>query len=146
MIIPENTSLTSLLPSHGILQLSSCAQTPQQNRVAKRKNKHLIETARTMPIHTHVFLRFWGDVIITACYLINRMPSSILEYPSPHSVLYPDQNLFPVPPHLLGCTCFVHNFTPEKDKQSTRHLNMSFLGILVYKKILNASIPLPVST
>ncbi|RVW38240.1 hypothetical protein CK203_090917 [Vitis vinifera] len=44
----------------------------------ERKNRHLVETARTILLHSNVPFRFWGDAVLTACYLINRMPSSVL--------------------------------------------------------------------
>ena len=70
-------SFSSFMSSHGILHQSFCAYTPQQNGVAKRKNHHLVKTART-PLHYKVPQRFWGDVTLSACYLINRMSSSVL--------------------------------------------------------------------
>ena len=70
-----STPFTSFMSQHGILHQSSCAHTPQQNGVAERKNRHLVETARTLLLHNHVPFRFWGD----ACYLINCMPSSVFE-------------------------------------------------------------------
>ena len=76
----------------------SCAHTPQQNGVAKRKNRHLVETTRTILLHSNVPFRFWGDVVLTACYLINRMPSSVLHDQIPHSLLFPDQPLYFLPP------------------------------------------------
>ena len=68
----------SFMSQHGILHQSSCAHTPQQNGIAERKNRHLIETARTLLLHFHVPFRFWGDVVLIVCYLINRMASSAL--------------------------------------------------------------------
>ena len=64
---------------NGIIHESSCAYTPQQNGVAERKNRHILEVARTMMIHGHVPHCFWADAVLTACYLINRMPSSVLD-------------------------------------------------------------------
>jgi len=59
--------------SHGILHQTSCAYTPQQNGVAERKNKHLVETTHTILIHGDVPQCFWGDAVLSACYLINCM-------------------------------------------------------------------------
>ena len=70
----------SLMSQHGIFHLSSCAHTSQQNGVAEHKNRHLIKAARTLLFHYHVPFRFLGDGVLTACYLINRMPSSVLHY------------------------------------------------------------------
>ncbi|RVW44081.1 Retrovirus-related Pol polyprotein from transposon TNT 1-94 [Vitis vinifera] len=119
---------TSFMSHHGILHQSSCAHTPQQNGVAERKNRHLVETARTLLLHSHVPFRFWGDAILTACYLINRMPSSVLHDQIPHSLLFPDQPLYFLPPRVFGCTCFVHILTPEQDKLSAKAMKCLFLG------------------
>ena len=51
-------SFSSFMSSHGILHQLSCAYTPQQNGVAKRKNRHLIETSRTLLLHHKVPQRF----------------------------------------------------------------------------------------
>ena len=75
-------SFSSFMFSHGILHQSSCAYTPQQNGVIECKNRHLVETARTLLLHHKVPQRFWGDVIFVACYLIIRIPSSVLHDPS----------------------------------------------------------------
>ncbi|RVW77010.1 Retrovirus-related Pol polyprotein from transposon RE2 [Vitis vinifera] len=113
---------------HGILHQSSCTHTPQQNGVAERKNRHLVETARTLLLHSHVSFRFWGDAVLTACYLINRMPSSVLHDQIPHSLLFPDQPLYFLPPRVFGCTCFVHILTPGQDKLSAKAMKCLFLG------------------
>ena len=78
--VKEYFSMTfsSFMFSHGILHQSSSAYTPQQNGVAKRKNHHLIETTRTLLLHHKVPQRFWGDVTLATCYLINRISSSVL--------------------------------------------------------------------
>jgi len=121
-------SFKQFMASHGILHQTSCAYTPQQNGVAERKNRHLIETTRTLLIHGAVLEHFWGDVILTACYLINRMPSSVLKNNIPHSILFPHDSLHPLPLRVFGSTCFVHNFSPGLDKLSPRSHKCVFLG------------------
>ncbi|RVW89896.1 Retrovirus-related Pol polyprotein from transposon TNT 1-94 [Vitis vinifera] len=86
--------------SSWILHQSSCAHTPQQNGVAERKNRHLVETARTLLLHSHI----------------------------PHSLLFPDQPLYFLPPRVFGCTCFVHILTPGQDKLSAKAMKCLFLG------------------
>ena len=80
----------SFMSQHGILHQSSYAHTPQQNGVAERKNRHFIETVRTLLLHYHIPFRFWGDDVLTACYLINCMPSYVLHDQISHSLLFLD--------------------------------------------------------
>jgi len=47
-------SFKNVMASPGILHQTSCAYTPQQNRVAEHKNRHLVETTRTILIHGDV--------------------------------------------------------------------------------------------
>ena len=123
-----STPFISFMSQHGILHQSSCAYTPQQNGITKRKNRHLIETTRTLLLHYNVPFRFWGDVVLSACYLINRMPSSVLHDQIPHSLLFPDQPLYFLPPRVFGCTCFVHILTPRQNKLSAKATKCIFLG------------------
>ena len=123
-----SSQFQSFLTSQGIIHQTSCAHTPQQNGVAERKIRHLVETARTLLLHYNVPLRFWGDALLTACHLINRMPSSVLSNQIPYSILYPQQDLYPVPLRVFGSTCFVHDPTPGKNKLSAKSLKCIFLG------------------
>ena len=116
------------MSQHGILHQSSYAHTPQQNGVVERKNRHLVDTARTILLHSNVPFRFWGDAVLTACYLINRMPSSVLHDQIPHFLLFPDQPLYFLPPRVFDCTCFVHILTPGQDKLSAKAMKCLFLG------------------
>ncbi|RVW51219.1 Retrovirus-related Pol polyprotein from transposon TNT 1-94 [Vitis vinifera] len=116
------------MSQHGILHQSSCAHTPQQNGAAERKNRHLVETTRTLLLHSNVSFRFWGDAVLTTCYLINRMPSSVLHDQIPHSLLFLDQTLYFLPPRVFCCTCFVHILTLGQDKLSAKATKCIFLG------------------
>ena len=52
------------MSQYRILHQSSCVHTPQQNGVVERKNQHLIETARTLLLHSNVPFRFWGTLFL----------------------------------------------------------------------------------
>ncbi|XP_019184808.1 PREDICTED: uncharacterized protein LOC109179764 [Ipomoea nil] len=123
-----NTPLSTLLDSEGILYESSCPDTPQQNGVFERKNRHLVETARTMLLHYKVPSYFWGDAILHSCYLINRMPSSVLHGKIPYNILFPQEPLHKLPLRVFGCTCFVRDITPGRDKLSPKSLKCIFVG------------------
>ncbi|GJY13913.1 putative ribonuclease H-like domain-containing protein [Tanacetum coccineum] len=51
----------------------SNARTPQQNGVAERKNKTLIEAAKTMLADSFLPNTFWAEAVSTACYVLNRV-------------------------------------------------------------------------
>ena len=88
---------------HGILHQTSCVDTPSQNGVTNRKNKHL-ETARALLFQMQVPKYFWADAVSTACFLINQMPSFVLYGETPFHVLFPKKTLFPIEPRIFGCT------------------------------------------
>ncbi|RDX58517.1 hypothetical protein CR513_62161, partial [Mucuna pruriens] len=61
-----SSELNSYLSSKEILHQSTCPHTPQQNDIAERKNKHLVETARTLLISANVPANHWSEVVLTA--------------------------------------------------------------------------------
>ena len=130
---------SSFMSSYGILHQSSCAYTSQPNGVAERKNRHLVETTRTLLLHHKVPQRFLGDTILAACYLINRMSSSVLHDQIPHSILFPNQPLFYLPPHVFGCVCFIHILTPGQDKHSTKATKCAVLGYPDFNEDITAT-------
>ncbi|GKA15423.1 ribonuclease H-like domain-containing protein [Tanacetum coccineum] len=57
----------------GIKREFSIAKTPQQNGVAERKNRTMIEAARTMLVDSLLPTTFWAEAVNTACYVLNRV-------------------------------------------------------------------------
>ncbi|KAK3025978.1 hypothetical protein RJ639_040952 [Escallonia herrerae] len=121
-------SFQNYMNQRGILHQSSCTDTPAQNGVAERKNRHLLETARALLFQMKVPKPFWADAISTACFLINRMPSTVLNGDVPYSVLFPTKPLFPVEPRIFGSTCFVRDVRPHLTKLDPKALKCVFLG------------------
>ncbi|KAK2986874.1 hypothetical protein RJ640_000992 [Escallonia rubra] len=121
-------SFQNYMNQHGILHQSSCTDTPAQNGVAERKNRHLLKTARALLFQMKVPKPFWADAISTACFLINRMPSTVLNGDVPYSVLFPTKPLFPVEPRIFGSTCFVRDVRPHLTKLDPKALKCVFLG------------------
>ncbi|GJS89091.1 putative ribonuclease H-like domain-containing protein [Tanacetum coccineum] len=69
----KNRVMNQFCKMNGIKRKFSVARTPQQNGVAKRKNKTLIEAARTMLADSKLPTTFWAEAVNTACYVQNRV-------------------------------------------------------------------------
>ncbi|GJX20596.1 putative ribonuclease H-like domain-containing protein [Tanacetum coccineum] len=69
----KNRVMNEFCEMKGIKREFSVARTPQQNGVAKRKNRTLIEAARTMLAGSKLPTTFWTEAVNTACYVQNRV-------------------------------------------------------------------------
>nr|GFC14249.1 putative ribonuclease H-like domain-containing protein [Tanacetum cinerariifolium] len=67
-----NQTLHAYFAAEGIQHQTSVAQTPEQNGVVERRNRTLVEAARTMLSAAKVPLFFWAEAIATACYTQNQ--------------------------------------------------------------------------
>jgi transposase InsO family protein len=69
----KNSQIEGFLEEEGIKHEFSSPYTPQQNGVVERKNRTLLDMARTMLDEYKTPDRFWAEAINTACYSINRL-------------------------------------------------------------------------
>ncbi|GJR15885.1 putative ribonuclease H-like domain-containing protein [Tanacetum coccineum] len=69
----KNRVMNQFCEMNGIKREFSVARTPQQNGVAERKNKTLIEAARTMLADSKLSITFWAEAVNTVCYVQNRV-------------------------------------------------------------------------
>nr|GEZ81426.1 putative ribonuclease H-like domain-containing protein [Tanacetum cinerariifolium] len=83
----KNAYMIKLYVSKGIKREYSNASTPQQNRVAERKNKTLIEAARTMLADSKLPTMFWTEAVRTACYVLNRVLVTSPHNKTPYALL-----------------------------------------------------------
>lgn len=125
--------MKDLFLKEGIVSQLTCAYSPQQNGVVERKHRHLLETARSLYIQSNVPARFWGECVLCATYLINRMPLKSIDFHSPYSKIYNDQ---PSLQHLksFGCLCYVSTSKVQRSKFDHRAFPAVFLGYPVSTK------------
>jgi hypothetical protein len=90
-------TLASFIISH--------APTPQQNRVAERKHRHLVQCTLTLLSQSGLSLSYWSYALAIATHLINKLPTPLLNMSSPWEQLHtikPDISYL----KTFGCKCF----------------------------------------
>ena len=130
---------SAFLSSHEILHQSSCAYTPQQNGVAERKNRHLVETTHTLLHHT-VPQRLWGDAILTACYLINHIIKSLILFSFLINPFFISLNVFST---ILVLSTYS---LLAKINFLLRPQSASSLAILAFNAVTVATLPIHIDT
>ena len=88
-----DSRLGQYFSAHGVIHQTSCTTTPQQNGVAERKNRHLLDMARWMCFSMSVSRSYWGDAVLTAAHLINHLPTQVLQKQAPFQVLLGSKSL-----------------------------------------------------
>ncbi|KAM1242349.1 hypothetical protein ACFX2G_034710 [Malus domestica] len=130
-----NHTLTCFFRNHGIIHQTTTPFTPQQNDVSKRKNRQIMEVARSLMLDKCVPNHLWGHVVLAAVYLINRVPSMVLDFQTPFNVLQKHVSLVSVsklPPKVFGCIAYVHVYSHQRSKLNACALR--FIGYANNKK------------
>nr|GEW19060.1 putative ribonuclease H-like domain-containing protein [Tanacetum cinerariifolium] len=83
----KNSDLNQFCELKGIKREFSVPRTPQQNGIAKRKNKTLIE-AKTMLADSLLHIPFWAEAVNTACYVQNRVYVTKPQNKTPYELLH----------------------------------------------------------
>lgn len=101
----EYKSLVNYFKDKGIVHRTTCPYTSEQNDIAERKHRHIVESGLTLLAQASLPLKFWLESFNTAVYLINRMPTKVLKD------LYLLEKLYNIKPKyhslkMFGCLCF----------------------------------------
>ena len=116
------------LKTKGIRHELTIAHTPEQNGVAERMNRTLIESARAMISHAGLTNNYWAEAIATAAYLRNRTTTSALkEAMTPYEMWYerkPDISHLKV----FGCVAYAHIPDSERRKLDKKAEKLRFVG------------------
>ncbi|GJU50505.1 retrovirus-related pol polyprotein from transposon TNT 1-94 [Tanacetum coccineum] len=114
-----NKTLNAFFKEEGIEHQTSTPRTPEQNGVVERRNRTLVEAARTMLSASKLPLFFWAEAIATACYTQNR---SII-IPTHEKMAYHiinDRKPSIKHLHIFGCTCYLTRDGENLDKMKEK--------------------------
>ncbi|GJT28092.1 retrovirus-related pol polyprotein from transposon TNT 1-94 [Tanacetum coccineum] len=114
-----NKTLNAFFKEEGIEHQTSTPRTPEQNGVVERRNRTLVEAARTMLSASKLPLFFWAEAIATACYTQNR---SII-IPTHEKTAYHiinDRKPSIKHLHIFGCTCYLTRDGENLDKMKEK--------------------------
>ena len=111
---------------NGIVHEFTIPYTPQQNGVAERKNRTIQEMANCLLIHANFQKTFWGEAVMTANFLQNRLPTSLIEK-TPYELWNnkkPKLNFL----KTFGCKALVHIPNEKRSKFDNRSKVYYFVG------------------
>ena len=123
-----SSEFEEFLRSEGIRHERTIPKTPEQNGVAERWNRTLVEMVRSMLLDSKSPQRFWGEALSTAVYLRNRSPTKVLSDRTPYL-------------KLDICVCSDAKPTPMSQRKAERSLmpKRESLSLLAMVKKLRAT-------
>ncbi|GKC25017.1 retrovirus-related pol polyprotein from transposon TNT 1-94 [Tanacetum coccineum] len=110
-----NQTLRDYYEKVGISHETSTARSLQQNGVAERRNRRIIEAARTTLIYAKALLFLWAEVVATTCYTQNRSIIRLRHGKTPYELLHDkllDLSFF----HVFGALCYPTNDSENLDE------------------------------
>nr|GEZ71738.1 hypothetical protein [Tanacetum cinerariifolium] len=121
------TTLHAYFAVEGIHHQMSVARTPKQNGVVERRNRTLVEAARTMLSATKVPLFFWDEAIATACFTQNHSLIIPRHEKTPCHIINdrkPSVKFF----HIFGSVCYIVRDGENLDKMKEKGDECIFVG------------------
>ncbi|GKB62783.1 retrovirus-related pol polyprotein from transposon TNT 1-94, partial [Tanacetum coccineum] len=128
-----NQTLREYYEKIGISHETSVARSPQQNGVVERRNRTLIEAARTMLIYAKAMLFLWAEAVASACYTQNRSIIRLHHGKTPYELLHdkpPDLSFF----YVFGALCYPTNDSENLGKLQPKADIGIFIGYAPTKK------------
>ena len=115
------------LQEKGIHHQKTVAYTPEQNGVAERANRTIMEVARCMLYEQNMDRKFWAEAVSTAVYLKDRNPTKALSDMTP---LEAWSGRKPTVAHLrsFGCKAYAHIPVQKRTKLDSKTIECTFVG------------------
>lgn len=122
----SSADLKKFYRDQGIKVEYTAAYSPQQNGVAERRNRYLVEMARAMLNDADLDKKYWAEAVSTACYLQNILPSSSVDK-TPHEILFQTKPSYK-DLKVFGCTAHVHVPKQKRKKFDMKSRKLVFVG------------------
>ncbi|KAG8503604.1 hypothetical protein CXB51_001615 [Gossypium anomalum] len=129
----EYRSLSRELARLGIQHRVTCPHTSEQNRVAERKHRQVVDMGLTLMAQAGLPLDLWYYAFAHSVHLINRLPTPVLQKRSPYEVLYQDRPSYSYL-KVLGCACYPCLRSYHRHKLQFRSAQCVFLGVGMNQK------------
>lgn len=122
------------LQNLGIKHELTVANSPQQNGVAERMNRTLVESARAMIYHAGLPKSFWAEALYATVYIRNRLPTSAVT-----GHLTPHENWYGTKPNVkylrvFGCIAYALSFDGDRKKLDKKAQKYRFVGYSLNSK------------
>lgn len=114
------------LKSNGIVGQLTVPYSPQQNGVAERKNRYIVEMARCMLIDAKLDDRFWGEAVVTANHMQNRLPSRSIQGTPYERWFGRKPDLSDIRP--FGIDVYCHVPKQKRGKLDEKAVKLKFMG------------------
>ncbi|KAJ9545329.1 hypothetical protein OSB04_025036 [Centaurea solstitialis] len=137
----KNSTLETFFDQKGISQNFSSVRTPQQNGVAERRNRTLIEAARSMLSEANLATQFWAEAVNTACYTQNRS-LIVKRFRRTSYELFRNRKPSIEHLHIFGCVCYILNNKDNLGKFDSKSDDGIFLGYSSISKTYLPDIPI----
>jgi hypothetical protein len=123
----EYKKLNSFFSQVGIIHHVSCPHAHQQNGVIERKHRHIVEVGLSLLAHASMPLKFWDEAFMDTTFLINRLPSKVIDNNTPFERLL-QQKLEYSSLRIFGCACWPNLRPYNRHKLELRSKQCAFLG------------------
>ncbi|UYV74313.1 hypothetical protein LAZ67_11002983 [Cordylochernes scorpioides] len=122
-----NKNFSDYLKSLGIVHELTAPYTPEQNGIAERDNRTIVESARCLLHGRKMPLELWAEAVNTAVYLLNRCTTKVLGNSTPYEIWYKRK---PSILHLktFGCNAYVHIPKDNRKKLDKKSIRTFFVG------------------
>ena len=121
-----------LLEKHGICAQYTMPGMPQQNEVAERRNRTLMDMVRSMLSNSSLPISLWMEALETAVYLLNRVPSKAV--PKTPFELWTERKPSLRHLHICGCLAEARIYNPHENKLDLKTISGYFIGYLEKSK------------